>query len=106
MAQLTRVAAPVDTVMSPNMYHPWYALAMTETAPAAPATETAEITISDSSHPDTHAHIAMTIPNARGARPYFALLPSEAHVTGWITRATEVAHRYGMTITVTDTRGN
>lgn len=29
--------------MSPDMYHPWYALAMTETAPAAPATDYAEI---------------------------------------------------------------
>lgn len=75
---------------------------MTETS--TPTTAAAEITISASSREGTHAHIAMTVPTATGPRTYFALLPSEAHVTGWITRATETARNYGMTVTVTDTR--
>jgi len=66
--------------------------------------ETATVTISTSSRPDTHAHAAMSVPTAGAPRTYFALLPSEAHVTGWIARATEVAGRYGMAVVIIDTR--
>ena len=46
----------------------------------------------------------MTVPTPAGPRTYFALLPSEAHVTGWIAQATATARNYGMTVAVTDTR--
>ena len=46
----------------------------------------------------------MSVPTAGAPRTYFALLPSEAHVTGWIARATEVAGRYGMAVVIIDTR--
>jgi hypothetical protein len=90
--------------MSPHLYHPWYAIAMTETAPAAPALAST-VTVTRSSHPEftyftvTEAFIDGRAMGRRSRHDHTA-----AEVDAHLITIRSSAARLGVELTINDNR--
>ena len=100
-----QLTAPLTRACQPNLYHPWYAIAMTHTEAPAARTLASTVTVTRSSHPEftyltvTEAFIDGT-PMGRKVRHDHTAAQVDAHLIAIRSSAA----RLGVALTINDNR--